>query len=246
MTEILTNNELLFCAVVLLVAYFVRGITGFGSALIAVPLMSLVLPVTVVVPVVILLDYFGSLSHGFHHRKQVQWREIFPLTPFTLSGIIAALYLMKTVEPGVLTIALGVFIIIYAIYALLPLDIPTKSKWWAAPLGFLAGLVGTTFGTGGPFIVIYLTLRKLEKLPFRGTIATIFLLDGGMRLMGYTFSGFYSFELLMWTLLSLPIMALGMWLGGHIHTGLSQQRFVQIVSVVLLGSGTALLMKALM
>ncbi len=243
MIEALTTTELMLAAMILLAAYFVRGITGFGSALVAVPLLSLMLPVAVVVPVVILLDYLGSLSHGVHHRRQVLWREIVPLTPFTVSGIVAGIYLLKTVESGTLTTALGMFVILYALYSLLPVKPTQGSCIWAAPLGFFAGLIGATFGTGGPFIVIYLTLRQLDKQAFRGTIAVIFFLDGGMRLAGYTLSGFYTLELLWWTLLSIPLAALGMWLGGQIHTGLSHQRFVQIVSVVLLASGSALLMK---
>lgn len=241
-----TTSNLLFTSIVIFAAYFVRGITGFGSALIAVPLLSLIFPVTMVVPVIILIDYVGSLSHGIHHRKQIQYSEIFPLTPFTLAGIITALYVMKTVDPSMLTIALAIFIISYALYNLFAVAPPQGSKFWAAPLGFFAGLVGTTFGTGGPFIVIYLTMRQLEKIPFRGTIAAIFLLDGGMRLAGYTISGFYTMELIIATIISLPIMGLALWLGGHVHTGLTQQRFVQIVSVVLLGSGSALLFKVWM
>lgn len=245
MIESLTTAQLLLAVATLLAAYFVRGIAGFGSALVAVPLLSLLFPVTVVVPVVILLDYLGSLSHGLHHRTRVLWREIVPLTPFTLSGILVGLHLLKTVEPGALTTALGLFVILYALYSLLPVKPTQGSRLWAAPLGFCAGVIGTAFGTGGPFIVIYLTLRQLDKQSFRATIAVIFFLDGGMRLAGYTFSGFYTPELLWWALLSIPLAALGMWLGGHIHTGLSQQRFVQIVSVVLLGSGSALLLRSL-
>ena len=206
--------------------------------LVAVPLLSLLLPVTVVVPVVILLDYLSSLSHGVHHRKQVLWREIFPLTPFTLMGIVTALYLMKTVEPGALTLALGIFVMLYALYSLLQIKPQQGSRLWAVPLGFLAGLGGTTF------VVIYLPLRQLDKLTFRGTIAVIFLIDGGMRLVGYTLSGFFNQDLLLWTLLSIPLAVVGMWGGGQIHIGLSQQRFVQIVSVVLLASGSALLLKS--
>lgn len=246
MIESLSLAELLLAAVTLFAAYFVRGITGFGSALVAVPLLSLMLPVTVVVPIVILLDYLGSLSHGVHHRKQVLWREIFPLTPFTLSGIVTGLYLMKSVDPLTLSIALGLFVMLYAFYALLQITPQQGSRLWAIPMGFLAGVVGTTFGTGGPFIVIYLTLRNLDKLTFRGTIAMIFFIDGGMRLAGYVAAGLFTEEQLWWTLFSIPLAAAAMWVGGKIHTGLTQRQFVQIVSVVLLASGSALLGKGLL
>lgn len=73
-----TTAEIVLSIAVIFFSYFVRGITGFGSALVAVPLLSLMFPITAVVPIVILLDYIGSLSHGVHHRKEIQWREIIP------------------------------------------------------------------------------------------------------------------------------------------------------------------------
>jgi len=66
MFEITTQGELattflslLFPVSVLFFAYLVRGVAGFGSALIAVPLLALTLPLTIVVPLVVFLDYLG-------------------------------------------------------------------------------------------------------------------------------------------------------------------------------------------
>lgn len=243
MYETLTLAQWAFVAAVLFAAYFVRGIAGFGSALVAVPLLALLLPLSLVVPVVILLDYLGSASHGIGNRRDIQWHELWPQLPFSLIGIVTALYLLSELEPGLLTTALGCFVIGYAVYSLLPLPELRASKLWAAPSGFLAGLVGSLFGTGGPFTVIYLTMRGLDKVAFRGTIATVFLIDGGMRLVGFTMSGFFGRETLLFALISLPVMAIGLYVGGHIHTSLSRQAFVRIVAAVLLGSGVALLLK---
>ncbi len=52
-------------------AYLVRGIAGFGSGLIAVPLLSLFFPVTQVVPLVVFLDYIGSASQGLKNRERI-------------------------------------------------------------------------------------------------------------------------------------------------------------------------------
>ena len=194
-------------AAILFAAYFVRGLAGFGSALIAVPLLVLFLPLAVVVPVIVLLDYVGSLGHGVGNRRHIQWGELWPLLPFTLVGIVVALYLMREVEPGLLTSALGVFVIGYAVYSLLPLPELRGSRWWSIPGGFLAGLVGSLFATGGPFTVIYLTLRGLEKSAFRGTIATVFVIDGGMRLVGFTAGGLYGRDALLLSLLMFIIVS---------------------------------------
>jgi sulfite exporter TauE/SafE len=64
-----------YAALVLFVAYLVRGIAGFGSGLIAVPMLSLIAPVPLVVPLVVSLDYIGSLSQWVKNRDHVAWKE---------------------------------------------------------------------------------------------------------------------------------------------------------------------------
>ena len=104
--------------------------------------------------------------------------------------------------------------------------------------------MGTLFGTGGPFYVIYLNLRHLDKNSFRATFAAIFLIDGAMRLGGYAVKGFYTLEMLGYMAMAVPVAGLGLFFGGRIHTALGRDTFVRLISVLLLGSGTALLMKA--
>lgn len=244
MLESLTLAELLLAAAILFVAFFVRGIAGFGSGLIAIPLLAHMLPLSVVVPLVGLLDYLASSSHGVKHRQAIRWRDILPLLPFTFAGVVTALYLFRTMEAELLRTALGGFIVLYAMYTLLSSGPGFYGRrWWAIPAGSLGGLIGTLFGTGGPFYVIYLRLRHLEKTAFRATIATIFLIDGSSRIVGYLFSGFYSGDTLHLLVAALPIMALAMYLGGHVHTNISQQTFQRTIGVLLVGSGMALLLR---
>lgn len=236
--------EAIYAAAVLVVAYVVRGITGFGSALVAVPLLALILPLRVVVPTIVLLDYLASLSHGVHHRKAVRWAEVASILPPALLGLATALYIFQKADAELLRQALGVFVLGYALYSLLvPQGTGLGSRLWAGPLGFFAGLIGTLFGTGGPFTVIYLGLRGLTKNHFRGTIAVIFLLDGGSRVLGYIGSGFYGSHNLWLIAAGLPIMAAALFAGGHIHTRITPQGFKRAVAFVLIGSGLALLLR---
>jgi uncharacterized membrane protein YfcA len=240
----LTSIHVAYAAVVVAAAYFVRGIAGFGSGLIAIPLLAQVLPVTVVVPAIGLLDYLGSLTHGTQHRRAIRWRELLPLLPFTLLGVLLALYLFTSIDGDALRRALGVFVVAYGLYSLLVRRTPEAgSRLWAVPGGGLGGLVGTLFGTGGPFYVIYLGLRGLGKTEFRATIATIFLIDGAARIAGYLSAGFYGGDVLLLAGLSLPLMALGMVVGGRVHTGITPTQFRQGIGVLLLGSGLALALR---
>ena len=244
MLESISLAHWIFGAAILTVAYFVRGIAGFGSGLIAIPLLALVMPLTLVVPLVVFLDYAASASHGLSDRQHIQWREILPLLPFSIVGVVAGLYLFTTVDSVMLAHALGIFVLAYALYTLFYKDSNRPaSTIWAVPAGGFGGLVGTLFGTGGPFYVAYLKHRGLPKTQFRATFATIFLLDGAGRLIGYLSSGYFNLEWLVFTALSLPIMGIGLYLGGHIHTNISQRTFQIAVSILLVISGISLLLR---
>ena len=244
MFETLSLVQLGLVGLIVITAYTFRGVAGFGSGLIAIPLLVLILPISVVIPMMVLLDYTASLSHSIKHREATQWGIIWPLLPFTVIGVLVALFLFKTVDTHLLVKSLGVFILLFALYTLLaPKPRYHGGKLWAVPAGTLGGLVGTLFGTGGPLYVIYLQLRHLNKTTFRATVATIFMIDGGIRVVGFLLSGFFTRETLLLSVSALPLMVLAMYAGEHIHTNISQATFHRAIGVLLLGSGAALMMK---
>jgi uncharacterized membrane protein YfcA len=226
-------------------AYFVRGITGFGSALIAIPLLLLIhVPIDTVVPVVVLLDYVGSAMQGLKNRRAIVWRHIWPTLPFMVIGVATALYTFHAVDALVLTKALAVFIIMFALYQLLARE-PRKSELalWAVPAGGFGGFAGTLFGTGGPFYVAYLQLRGLDKSAFRATFATLYLIDGGNRLFGYLAIGLINSEVLTYSAVFLPVMAISLYAGGHVHVKIGPDAFKRGISLLLVVSGIALLLR---
>jgi uncharacterized membrane protein YfcA len=244
MFESLAPNQYGLVVLILVTAYTFRGVTGFGSGLIAIPFLVLILPISIVIPMMVLLDFVASVSHSIKHREVAQWKTIYPLLPFTVIGVLIALFIFKTVDTNLLVKSLGVFILLFALYSLIsPKPHKQGSKLWVVPAGMFGGLVGTLFGTGGPFYVIYLQLRQLDKTAFRATVASIFMIDGGIRVGGFALSGFFIHETLLLAALSLPIMGLAMYLGGHIHTSISQTTFHRSIGILLLGSGIALLLK---
>ena len=232
-----------YSGLVVLLAYWVRGMAGFGSGLIAVPLLTLMWPVTTVVPIVVALDYLGSASQGVKNVDRVAWREQLVLVPFMVVGVGGGLWLLAAVPTALLARILGGFVIAYAIYQMLPLSEPRGSRVAATYCGFLGGLVGTLFGTGGPFYVIYLNLRGLDRTVFRATFAMNFLIDGGVRLAAFTGAGLFNRQALGYLLTAVPIAGAGLYVGGRLQTGLSQRAFLIVIRVLLLASGLVLLLK---
>lgn len=233
----------IYYVAVLFFAYFVRGIAGFGSALIAVPLLTLNLEFIVVVPLIAVLDYLASIGQGVSDRKHISFADLWPLFPFTFIGVSLGVYLLSHLETRVMALCLAVFIISFALYSLLAVKEHRGGRAWAVPAGFLGGIVGAIFGTGGPFYVIYFRLRGLDKTAFRATISISFVVDGSLRIIGFIMSRALQAHMTILILCSIPLVWLGMYCGGRIHLKMSQRGFVKMVSVILFGSGIALLWK---
>lgn len=243
-----TQTEILLLAgLVVLAAYFIRGISGFGSGLIAVPLLALFLPLTFVVPMILITDFSAALALGAHTRRHARWEEIRPLLPFSLIGIGAGVTLLVNLPKPPLLAALGVFVLAFGVRTVLNLHgTRTLSRRWAAPAGLLGGMIGALFGTGGPPYVIYLNHRLRDKGELRATFSGLFILEGGLRIAAFVMAGlFLDIKLLFAILAALPLVALGLFLGNRVHIGLAPAQMQRLLGALLLVSGTSLLWRSL-
>lgn len=229
---------------VILGAYFVRGITGFGSGLLAVPLLALFMPLQTVVPLVLLLDFSAALVMSHEARAQVDWQEIAPLLPTSLLGIVIGATLLVNMPREPLLIALAAFVILFAFRYLLNIHGERRiSRRWSLPAGFSGGLVGALFGTGGPPYVIYLTHRIHDKSQLRATLSGLFMLDGLIRIVSFLVAGLLASYLLPLFFASAPVVFIALYLGRRAHLGISQRQMLTLVGLLLLISGVSLLVK---
>jgi hypothetical protein len=238
--------ELAYAAGVLLLAYFIRGIAGFGSGLIAVPLLALMFPLTLVVPFILLLDFTASLLLGGLNLRKVRWDEAGPLIPFGLIGVALGTTLLVNLPKAPLLMALAVFVLIFAIRSLLNLhgEKPV-SRWWAAPASLAGGTVGGLFGTGGPPYVIYLSHRLKDKGELRATFSGVFFLEGLFRIASFLTAGLLmSAEVWQSYAMGLPIALLALYAGSHVHTGITQAQMTRLIGILLLVSSVSLFIKA--
>lgn len=231
---------------ILLIAYFIRGITGFGSGLIAIPLLAHFLPLTFVVPLLLLLDFTASLVLSRHTHLQVRWDEIRVLIPTSLVGMLIGAVLLVNLPRAPLLFGLGLFVIFFGLRYLFNVHGEKPiSRWWSIPTGLSGGLIGAMFGTGGPPYVVYLSHRLHDKTQLRGTLSGLFMLEGALRIAIFVFMGLLlQADIFKSLLLSLPLMALGLYLGNKVHLGVTRRQQLMLIGLLLLGSGGSLLWKA--
>jgi len=238
--------QLGWCALVIVAAYTLRGATGFGAGVVAIPLLVLVLPLRVVIPVMTSLGIVASLGQTAREFRHVEWRGVRGLLVPTLMGAGAGLWLFHALHPEMLRTALALFIIGYALWSLAPRSIELRApRVWLAPLaGAGGGLVSTLFGgMAGPIFVVYLNALNLDKTRFRATMSCILFLLALLRAGGYGSLGFYDSAAIAMLALLVPVMALGMVFGERVHHGIDEGVFKRVVAVLLVASGIALLFK---
>ncbi len=246
LSELASPWALAFCVAVVFAGYALRGATGFGAGVVAIPLLLLALPLTVVIPVITTLGIAASLVQSVQEFRYVDWRVLRGLALPTAVGVGVGLWLFAAIDQQLLLQAFGAFIIAYGSWSLLPrrpaVHLPRVALAGAA--GVSGGLVATLFGgMAGPFYVIYLRALQLDKRRFRASMSSVLLCLGLVRIAGYGGLGFYDRRAVTALLLFAPVVVLAMFAGDRWHARLDEELFEKTVAALLVLSGCALLLK---
>lgn len=233
-------------ALIVLFAYIIFGISGFGLGMITIPLLAHLFPLKFVIPVMSLLDCVGSIGMGLKLRGDVHRKELLPLLPFVLLGMIFGVYLLVRAPGAILLGCLGAFVLVYGVlYTLRREPVVRLARWTVAPLGLFAGAASAAFGIGGPLYVMYLTGRGATPEQIRATVPVIFIVTTVCRIGLLTAAGLITMEVLQTAGLLLPVMLLGLYAGNRLHGRLAREHVVRVVGGLLVVSGVSLILRAL-
>lgn len=229
-------------------AFVVRGVSGFGAGMVAIPLLVFVIPIHAAVPAMGLLVFLLFVFLSIRDRHDVVVDELKRLVPPTLVGVAAGALVFKSLDGALLLKLLGAFIICFAAYTLavqhFGLPQVRCSPRWALPVGFAGAAVDTMFGGGGgTLVVVYMHMRGIGRAQFRATVAALWFFEMIARIGGYALSGYYTLSTLILAALLLPVMLAGTYVGERIGDRLSQRTFSRALAAMLVLSGLSLLLK---
>jgi uncharacterized membrane protein YfcA len=223
-------------------AYVVFGVAGFGTALVAGPILIVFMPLSKIVPLLVLLDFVAAFGNLLPSRRDVARPELLRLLPCMALGCTLGVIFLLNLKSDLLLLLMGLFISAYAIYSLWINVRPAQlSTAWALPMGMVGGMFGALFGSGGFLYAIYLNSR-LPKEAARATQSALISCSTVVRLSLFVIAGVYADgPLLALAVCLLPAMALGLWLGRRLAMKLSREAFVRLVTWLVLASGIALI-----
>jgi uncharacterized membrane protein YfcA len=227
-------------------AYTAFGLAGFGSTVIALPLLAQFFALKFAVPLLMLLDIAAFLLSGARVRKRIQYVEIAWLVPFILAGMAAGLYLLIEVAERKLLALLGIFLLLYAGYSLLRRGPPARlARAWCAPIGLAGGVFSALFGTGGVLFALYNAGRITDKDALRATNAAMIVLSALVRVVLFGAAGLLTQDgLLATAFILLPAVFAGAWLGTRLHARVPAAAVVKAVYALLVIAGLLLLARA--
>lgn len=167
-----------FCAVVFS-AGFIQGLSGFGSNLILLPLLTLAFPIKTIIPLAGLFALCINSSLIMKLRKNIRLGPVLLMLSCSLPGIPCGVLILKVVAPQYLEVGLGIVLVLFTGYGLL-FCFPRRETpwWWAMPAGFVSGCLGGSLGTNGPPILIYTAIQPWSKNEVKSVLALFFLLSG--------------------------------------------------------------------
>lgn len=225
-----------------MLAAFTESLSGFGSALVAMALLPLLINVREAVPLVALVGLVVEVVLLIYYRAAANLQAIRRLVIGAILGIPLGIFFLVRVDEKLVLGALGIVLVSYALYSLLRLRLPKfANPRWAWLFGFGAGILGGAYNTSGPPVVIYGQSQNWSPKEFKGNLQGFFLVNSFVVVVGHALSHNITPAILQTFAFSVPALAVGIVAGLWLDRFIDPLRFRQIVQALLIVLGLRLI-----
>ncbi len=230
--------EVIAFQLIVLLAGFTQGFTGFGSVMVALPLLTLFLDVRTVIPLVCLLALVINVVLLIQIHEHILWAKVRVLLVAAIPGVAFGVYILKTVPAQFLEMTIGLVIIGFGLqrhFARAP-ELEVADHWgWV--FGFLSGVLGGSIAANGPPVILYTSLQPWGKYPAKSTLTAYFLASTVVISSTHGLNGLITARVLDLFIQGVPILVTGVltgsWLFGRVGSG--SYRKVLLLFLILLG-----------
>ena len=180
----------LWISLVLFLAGFNQGLSGFGVILIAIPLLTLFLDIKTVIPLTALTALAIAIMLFIQLRDKFDLSKIMSFLMGAVPGIPIGVFILKHVDKAVIQWILGLILLFYSIYSLV-IKKPPKGihPYWAYPFGFLSGAMAGVLSAAAPPIIVYMTLQSWGKDQIKVSLQGFFIISGTVVVIFHALTG---------------------------------------------------------
>jgi uncharacterized membrane protein YfcA len=229
---------------VILVASAAQSLTGFGYALLAVPLLALVLDPRLAVVVASIAGMCLTTGTMVVERPHVQWRAVGVLCAAATAGIPIGLVLLRALSDSALRLLIAGVALLCTLQVWRGVRFPAN-RTVVAVAGFLSGILGTSTGTTGPPMIAALQAMGYDPRRFRATLSAAFSFTGLLGLAGFLVIGQITERAVALGLGTIPAVIAGWLAGNRLFARIDAQRFRKVVLSALVVSSVITAIRAL-
>lgn len=254
---------------VVLVTNIIQGITGFAGTILAMPPSIMLVGYNTAKPILNVLGILAGIFVFCTHGKHVNWKEFGKIVVVMTIGIFGGIGIKAILHGDMspLYIVLGVFVIVLAVQGMWK-QMKAEKREKAETMGIStseaagttsgskalttvgnyalllgSGVVHGIFVSGGPLLIAYLSKVIKDKVSFRATISTVWIVLNSIILVDDLRAGLWNMGLLKEQLIVLPFFLAGMFIGSKLYSKMNQSVFMKLTYVLLFISGVILLFK---
>jgi uncharacterized membrane protein YfcA len=238
--------DLLIFLVATFAGALVAGLSGFAFGLVA---ASVWLYILTPLQTATLIIAFGLIVQGYSVwklRHALDWRKLWPFILGAAIGVPVGVAILGWANPAYVRAGIGVFLVLYSLYALLRPSLPPVTQGGAAAdaaVGFANGVLGGITGLAGILVTIWCGLRGWPKDRQRAVFQPVAVAIFAMSALWLGVKGAVSVDTVRLFLFGLPALLAGTWLGMKLYGRLDEAAFRKVVLVLLLASGVALMFR---
>lgn len=240
-------TQLILFSTIIFIAYFIQGVTGFGSAIFALPLATIFLPLKNVIPVLLIFGVLQNIIIVIKDKQYINKEEAKKIVFFILIGAPLGILFFNVLPENILKFILSMIIIVIAFSKLLSSNNKVESKVNRFDFLYLifGGCMHGAFGTGGPLIVVYIVKRIQNKSSFRVTMCFIWTIINIVLIVQKALTGWFNYNVFILLMYGVIFVILGTYVGNKVHNVVSEEKFAKVSYIILLCSGISLFLNVI-
>lgn len=235
--------QMLAAVAIAAVAGWIRGVTGFGAAMVMTPPLSLMLGPQLAVPVTLMLETFAAAPMLPSAARVAQWRILAPISLAAVACVPIGAYVLATAEPDPLRRAIALIVIVFALLLLSGARYHGKQRVSTSiALGSLSGTMLGATSIGAPPVILYLLAGPEPVNVTRANLTLYVVVISAVGLLALAVRGVIDGRVLLFAGLMAPLFMLGVVLGSRVFAHLSDLRFRRFTMVFMLAVSVGVLL----
>jgi len=241
------SMDLFLVFLIIFVAFLVRATFGFGDAMVAMPLLSILVGIRLAAPLMAMLTLVIATIIFFRNRREVNFKMAGKLAFAALLGIPVGLIYLKNASENVINLLLGIIIIVFVIFKWGRFVIFKQQHGIITYIaGIAGGMLGAAYNTSAPPVIMLLTTKKFQPAEFRATLQAFFMFSGIGVVAGHIISRNIDHRVLTWFLGGLPLVFGSVFIGEWLHQKFDTEKFYAWIYALLALLGLTLIFKVIL